>query len=115
MPKTKGTKCPATQPRKFYTAHPWQCRHLEDRSKITAYVEASGEWETILTVHPTSGASAEVVAAYIAAIINEHQSKADLLQEAMTALELCLEEDRLTFTSEQEADRVVTRIKARVS
>lgn len=115
MPKAKKAKCPTTQLRQFYAAHPWQCRHHEDRSEITAYVEASGEWETILTVHPTSGASAESVAAYIAAIINEHQSKADLLQEAMTALLLCLEEDRLTFASEQAADRVVTRIRARVS
>jgi len=114
MPKQK-LKRPAAQTRKFYTVHPWQCRHLKDRSEITAYVEASGEWETILTVHPTSGASAEVVAAYVAALVNEHQSKADLLQEAMKALELCLEEAQLTFTSEQAADRVVTRIKERVS
>jgi hypothetical protein len=115
MPKSTKPKCAATQARKFYTAHPWECRHHDDRSEIAAYVEASGEWETVLTVQPTSGASAEVVAAYIAAIVNEHQSKADLLQEALTALELCLEEDRLTFASEQAADRVITRIKARVS
>ncbi|SHK84257.1 hypothetical protein SAMN05444159_4334 [Bradyrhizobium lablabi] len=115
MPKNKKAKCPPKQSRQFYAAHPWECRHHEAHSDIAAYVEASGEWEMILTVHPTSGASAEVVAAYIAAIINEHQSKADLLQEAMTALELCLEEDRLTFTSEQAADRVVMRIKARAS
>ena len=114
MPKQK-LKPPAAQMRKFYTSHPWQCRHLKDRSEITAYVEASGEWETILTVHPTSGDSAEVVAAYVAALINEHLGKADLLQEAMKALELCLEEARLTFASEQAADRVITRIKSRVS
>jgi hypothetical protein len=113
MPKTKKAQCPANQSRQFYAAHPWECRHLEDRSALTAYVEASGEWETILTVHPTSGASAEVVAAYVAAIINEHQSKADLLQEAMKALQFIME-DGLTFTTEQAADRVVTRIKARV-
>ena len=115
MPRTSKQSRPATQLRQFYAAHPWQCSHHEDRSDITAYVEASGEWETILTVHPTSGASAEALAVYVAAIMNEHQSKADLLQEAMAALELCLEEDHLTFTSEQAADRVVTRIKARAS
>jgi hypothetical protein len=112
MPKAKKAKCPAKLSRQFYTAHPWQCRHHQDRSEVTAYVEASGEWETVLTIHPTSGASAEVLANYVAAIVHEHQAKADLLQEAMTALELCLEEDRLTFKSEQAADRVVTRIKA---
>lgn len=114
MPKPSKTKA-ATKPRSFYSLHPWQCAHHPDCSEIAAYVEASGEWETILTVHPTSGASAETLATYVAVIINEHQGKADLLHEAMTALELCLEEDRLTFTSEQAADRVVTRIKARVS
>jgi len=112
MPKSTKSKRAATQSRQFYAAHPWQCRHREDRSDITAYVEASGEWETVLSVHPTSGASAEALATYVAAIMNEHQGKADLLQEAMEALELCLEEAQLTFTSEQAADRVVTRIKA---
>jgi hypothetical protein len=115
MPKSTKSKRPAKQSRQFYVAHPWQCRHEKDRSDITAYVEASGEWETILTVQPTSGVSAEALATYVAAIMNEHQGKADLLQEAMTALELCIEEDHLTFTSEQAADRVITRIKARAS
>jgi hypothetical protein len=115
MPKPKKPKGPTQQSRQFYALHPWQCRHHNDQSEITAYVEASGEWEAVLTVHPTSGASAEALATYVAAIMNEHQGKADLLHEAMTALELCLEEDHLTFTSEQAADRVITRIKARVS
>ena len=108
-------KAPMRAPRQFYAAHPWQCHHKKTRSDIQAYVEASGQWETILTVHPTSGASAESLANYVAGIMNEHQSKADLLHDAMMALELCLEEDRLTFSSEQAADRAVTRIKARIS
>ena len=115
MPRTSDQQRHTTQPRQFYAAHPWQCQHHQDHSEITAYVEASGEWEAILTVHPASGASAEALAMYVATIMNEHQGKADLLHEAMTALELCLEEDKLTFASEQAADRVITRIKARVS
>ena len=71
---------------------------------------ANGKRSSRFTRPP--GASAEVLANYVVAIVHEHQSKADLLQEAMTALELCLEEDRLTFTSEQAADRIVMRIKA---
>src|SRR6266851_1772305 len=114
---TKSSKPTSAMPslRQFNAAHPWQCRHKKTRSDIEAYVEASGEWETILTVHPTSGACAETLANYVASIMNEHQSKTDLLQEAMMALELCLEDERLTFTSEQAADRAVTRIRARVS
>lgn len=114
MPRTSKQNRPAKQPRQFYAVHPWQREHHPDRSGIKAYVEASGEWETILTVHPTSGASAEELAAFVAGIMNDHQGKADLLQDALEALELCLEEDHLTFASEQSADRVVTRIKARV-
>ena len=85
MPKTKKAKCPTKQPRRFYAAHPWQCQHHPDRSEIKAYIEASGEWETILTVHATSGASAEELATYVASIVNEHQGKADLLDEAAAA------------------------------
>lgn len=115
MPKSKKAKSHAKQIRLFYAARPWECCHHQDSSEITAYIEASGEWETIITVHPTSGASAEALANYVAAIVNDHQGKADLLQEARAALEQCLEGDRLTFTSEQAADRVVTRIRARIS
>lgn len=115
MVKSSKATSPVSSLRQFYAAHAWQCRHKKTRSDIEAYVEASGEWETIITVHPTSGASAETLANYVASIMNEHQSRIDLLQDALTALDLCLEGDRLTFTSEQAADRAATRIRARIS
>lgn len=103
------------QPQELYALHPWQCRHHAERSELLAYVEANGQWQPVAIVPSTLTASARALAAYIAAIVNEHHRKADLLHEAMTALELCLEDDHLTFASEQAADRVITRIKARVS
>jgi hypothetical protein len=115
MPKKSESqkRAPDNKSRCFYSIQSWECRHDKDRSEIKAYVEASGTWETILTVHPTSGASAETMAAYITAIINQQQRKQDLLQDAMDALELVMN-DGLTFSSEQAADRVVTLIKKSV-
>jgi hypothetical protein len=115
MTKASKPKSSISSPRQFYAAHPWQLRHKKTRTDVEAYVEASGKWETVLTVYPTSGATAETLANFAVGILNEHQSKIDLLQEAMMALELCLEDDHLTFSSEQVADRAITRIKARIS
>jgi hypothetical protein len=111
--KINGEK-PAQKPKCFYSAHAWQCRHLSDLSEILAYVEASGAWETIAEIHPTSGYSAEIIAAYICNLINDNQHNKSLLQEAMDALQMCMETERLTFSSEQMAERIVTRIQARV-
>ena len=107
---------PAAAPKtkNFYSAHPWQCRHFNDQSEILAYVEASGAWEAIATVNPTSGFSAENIAGFICTLINDNQNGKSLLLEAMNVLQHCLDEERLTFSSEQEADRVVTRIRERI-
>jgi hypothetical protein len=48
--------------RPLYSLHPWQCQHYPDRSDITAYVEASSQWEVVAVVQPTSGVSAETLA-----------------------------------------------------
>lgn len=115
MARPSKTKNIYIKPKSYYAAQPWECHHMEDVSVITAYVEASSNWEPIATIHPTSGHSAETIATFICGLINDHQKNKPLLQEAMEALQLCLEEDRLTFSSEQAADRVVTQIRAKIS
>ena len=110
MPKTRNPRKTAARARQFYSLQPWQCRVIEDRAEILAFVEAHG-WQPVLTVNPTPGATAEALATYVTGIINRHQTREDLLQEAMSALATCLEEDEMTYTSEQAADRVITRIK----
>jgi len=45
---------------------------------------------------------------------DNHKNKT-LLNEAMKALELCLEEDDMTFSSEQAAEKAVTAIKKLIS
>ena len=111
MPKSTTPKKHAAKHRQFYTLHPWRYRVANDRAEILAYVEGH-DWETVLIVNPTSGNSAEVLAAYVTDIINLHNASHGLLHDAMSALELCLQEDRMTYTSEQTAERVVTRIKS---
>jgi hypothetical protein len=101
-------------PKSYYTAQPWQCQHAKDSSAITAYVEASGTWETVATIHTTSGNGAETLATFICNLINDTQKNKSLLQEAMDALQLCLEEDRLTFSSEQAVDHAVARIRSKI-
>lgn len=105
---------PARKPRCYYTVHPWQCLHNKDNSEIQAYVEASGEWETVAVVNPTSGASAESLAHYICNLINKDREHNILLIDAMNTLELFLTEERRSFTSEQAAESLVARIKSKV-
>jgi hypothetical protein len=103
---SKGDK----KARYFYSLHPWRCDHHADRSEITAYVEASGHWETVAVVPPTSGASAEAVATFIVRLINAAQQNRDILRDAMEALEGVMN-DGLNFTTEQTAEHVIISIK----
>jgi hypothetical protein len=117
MPRPeKNTKRPGElQPSQgLYGLHPWHCRHHGDRSEIAAYVEASGRWETVADILPTSGASAEALATFITRLVNATQQNKDLLRDAMRALEAVMTEG-LTFATEQEADSVVAGIKRVIS
>ena len=109
------SKATAASPRALYAAQPWTCRHTKDHSEILAYVEASGAWEVIAEVRPTAGASSETAAAFIARVVNTNQQNQSALRDAMEALELCLEEDGLTFSSEQAAERSVNAIRKLVA
>lgn len=111
MPKSIKPKSIGKNAKQLYSAQPWQCRHREDDSEIIAYVEASGAWETIALVQPTAGNSAEAVATFIVRAVNTSQQSQSVLRDAVDALQLCLEEDRLTFSSEQAAERSVSNIK----
>lgn len=113
MPKKAKLENPVRKPRCFYMVYPWECRHHEDHSKIIAYVEGN-DWETVAEIRNTSGASAETMATFLCSLINENQERRRLLLDAMAALQTCLDEDGLTFTSEQAADSVLNRIKNKV-
>lgn len=98
--------------RRYYALRPWQCVHHRDRSELTAYVEASGVWETVAVMQPTSGISAEELAGFIAGLVNDSQKEQNLLQSAMEALEQVVNEG-FNFSSEQAAESVLLRMKKR--
>lgn len=106
MPKQGQTRRP------YYSTNPWQCRHGKETSEITAYVEASGKWETVLTVHPTSGASAEVMARYLVAIMNDVPNLKRTLNFALDTIKVIhADGGKLTFSSEQDAERLATELE----
>lgn len=98
----------------YYGLVPWKCVNLAERSEIIAYVEASGRWETVAVVPPTSGTGAEELAAFITRVVNATLQNRDLLQDAMKALEAVVQEG-LNYSTEQEADSVATSIKRVIS
>ncbi|MFY9288602.1 MAG: hypothetical protein WAO98_08900 [Alphaproteobacteria bacterium] len=101
--------------RNYYSVYPWQCCHFEDRSDIRAYVEANGKWEMVMTVFNTGGCGHEDMATFLTNLINDNIQNRPLWIAAQEALELCLESDRLNFSSEQAADAVIARLKKRTA
>jgi hypothetical protein len=104
---------PDNKSKRFYFIHPWQSQHHAECSEITAYTE-KGSWEKVLTVHPTSDATAENMAIFVLDLINDNQRNRNLLFEAMHALEAVLEDGGLNYTNEQDAGSVINRIKKRI-
>ena len=98
------------QSARIYSLHPWRCTHHSNHSEIVAYVEASGQWETVLTVNPTSETSAKTMANFIMHLVNSYRQNDALLRDAMAALEAVVN-DGLNFTTEQTAEHVITHIK----
>jgi hypothetical protein len=109
MPKTSK---PAPHQRCFYALHPWRIEGKGESCDLIAYVEASGDWETVATIPATSGASADDIASFIAGLVNDNRENAEVLDEAFAALGAVLQEG-LTFTTEQEAEHVLKRLKRR--
>ncbi len=100
-----------TQSARIYSLHPWRCTHHSTHSELVAYVEASGQWETVLTVSPTSGTSAKLMANFIMTLVNSYRQNNDLLRKAIKALEAIMQEG-LTYSTEQEVDAAVTSIRS---
>jgi hypothetical protein len=95
----------------LYALQPWRCVHYPNSSEIEAYAEASGQFEVVAFIPRTSGAAAETTANFICQVINDHAQNKNLLRDAMEAFELVLEDNGLTFASEQAIDAIITRIK----
>ena len=108
--KTHKSTAASNDQRDFHSLRRWQCRHHKKHSDIVAFIEADETWQPVATVHSTHGVDAEVMASYVATLVNQHHEKQDLLRSAMVALEALVNEG-LTFDTEQEADSVLKQMK----
>jgi hypothetical protein len=114
MAKKSSPKNDAPKRRQPYSIEPWEYTHTPNYAEITAYVEASGKREVVAKIMPTSGFSAEFMAGYLCQLVNDHNTNHSLLVAAKEALELCLADDEQSFSSEQAADAVITRINQKL-
>jgi hypothetical protein len=112
MVRKQATGTGKTKVRTCYGSHPWRCQPCEGGCELIAYVDASGQWETVAIVQPTSNATARALAEFIVGLVNEQQRDSDVLQAAFDALDGLLEQG-LTFSTEQDADRVIETLKRR--
>jgi hypothetical protein len=110
MAKRTGKKATA----EFYTTTDWRCEPRGSDCVLLAFAEARGKWETVALVKKTSGASAKALADYIAGVLNGLHSDRQLLKVAQDALEAILEEG-LNYSTEQDADIVIRRLKNRTA
>ena len=114
MPRRNSAKSSAGtsgRSRRCYPSEPWRCEHRRDGSEIQAFVEASGIWETVAVIPPTSGVSARNIAEFIAALVNDNRRCQSALEAAMEALQHVIDDNGLTFSSEHAVDSALTRLK----
>jgi hypothetical protein len=90
--------------RSYYSLYPWARKYYRNHVEFTAYVEASGKWETVLVVRPTSGASPEMMAEFIDHLINEHQKRQVAMHNAISAMQEFLNEGK-TGSSERALEK----------
>jgi hypothetical protein len=97
--------------KRFYMSQPWRAQHHSDHSELRAYSEAKGDFETVLTVHGTSGYSAEAMAEAILSIINETILGEHLMLNAMKTMQDFLIETDFSPKVEKPVVDLIARIK----
>jgi len=109
--KPKTAAKAKTQEKSVHSLLPWSCRQYPDRLAIEAYVMGSGEWETIVEVKPSAYVNTEEVGNFIVKAVNDYERHQKLIGELISALELCLECEGITWEAEQEASAILHRAK----
>ena len=96
-----------------YMLMPWSCNHHPTFSEIEAYLPITGNFEIIVDIHNSKGVDAEIVAGLITRTVNSYEKLTDLINQMVSALELCLTcSDCLTWEAEQGAEVMVRRARA---
>src|SRR5262249_7609178 len=89
----------------------WACHHHAGGSDIEAYVPVKDGLDIIGQMKQTNGVNARANAELVVQAVNERGRYYPMINELIAALELCLENDSLTWEAEQEADIVLRRAK----
>ncbi len=92
--------------------HDWRYETRGDPCAIMASAKESNAWEMVALTFPTSSASAEETARFIVGLLNDAQSEDSAAKAALRALEAVIEEG-LTWSTEQEAEHAIERLKGR--
>jgi hypothetical protein len=92
---------------------PWSCHHEAAKSRIDAYLEATGEWETIIEIHAQKGIDAKATAEFIVQVTNDNDRTREALSAALSAITelVSCAGERITFDAEREADIAERKIK----
>ncbi len=93
------------------TPERWICNHHANGSDIEAYVVADNCLEVIAQTRQTQNIDAKANASLIVRAVNDYEKHQSLIAELISALELCLASDTLSWEAEQEAEIVVARAK----
>jgi DNA-binding CsgD family transcriptional regulator len=100
QPKNKKAQKP------FYQSDEWRAQYRNGYSEVEIHDGAANIWSTVMHVQ---GKHHLEIADFTVAVINAHNQKIDKYEEAIRALEICLESDGLSWEAEQAADIVLGR------
>ena len=114
MPKADKKPKAAAKPKPLYALAPWSCRRAADHMAIEAYVEAAGDWQKVAQVRQTAFIDAEATANFIVRAVNDYEKNRFSIDELMSALELCLECEGISWEAEHDAEIALARSRAAV-
>lgn len=97
----------STMPRHAPT--PW--RLSNDGRTIEARPQEGGAWQPIVTLRATKHLDPKANGAFILCAVSDYQKATDMIEAMLSALETCLECERLGFSAEHEAQLCVDRAK----
>jgi hypothetical protein len=95
----------------IHTMVPWSYGHRDGRVEISAYIMATGALEVVAGVEHGKNVDAEATASFIVRAVNDHEKMQNTIEELVSALELCLQRENVTWEIEHEAETVLRRAK----
>lgn len=92
-------------------ALPWSCQHFRTRSVVRARRDAASPWLPVAEIRASAEVNPRATARFITACVNSHAPQQGLIDELVKVLETCLEQDRLGWTAEHDAEVVLRRAR----